>query len=174
MNRHLLAMSALMSASAYFRLLPSRPATCSSIASFAVLLCAALVLEDMYAAPLCLPILVWRMSVDSRLAAFLLLVSGNLIRLEAVSGLVALAVVVGAAISPYIVAVAEAPSHDTAILMSGSSSVVMRAFYAFSLAALGSVGGLAQAGRLARGDFPAAPLLRRASGGKSGNGVGAQ
>jgi hypothetical protein len=52
-NRRLLAMSALMSASAYFRLLPPRPATCSSIASFTVLLCAALVLGDIYAAPLC-------------------------------------------------------------------------------------------------------------------------
>ena len=41
------SMSALMSASAYFRLLPPRLATCSSIASFTVLLCAALVLEDM-------------------------------------------------------------------------------------------------------------------------------
>jgi hypothetical protein len=38
--------------------------------------------------------------------------------------------------------------------------------------ALGSVGW--EAGRLARGAFPAAPLLRRASGGKSGNGVRAQ
>jgi hypothetical protein len=47
-NRRLLAMSALMSASAYFRLLPPRPATCSSIASFTVLLCAALVLEDIW------------------------------------------------------------------------------------------------------------------------------
>jgi hypothetical protein len=47
-NRRLLAMSALMSAGAYFCVLPSRPATCSSIASSTALLCAALVLEDMY------------------------------------------------------------------------------------------------------------------------------
>jgi hypothetical protein len=45
-NTRLLAMSALMSASPYFRLLPPRPATCSSIASFAVCLCAALVISD--------------------------------------------------------------------------------------------------------------------------------
>jgi hypothetical protein len=71
-SRSALAMSALMSASAYFCLLPPRPdATCSSIASLTVLLCAALVLEDMYAAPLCLPIFAWRISVDSRLTAFL-------------------------------------------------------------------------------------------------------
>jgi hypothetical protein len=95
-------MSDLMSASAYFRLLPPRPAASSSIASFAVLLCAALVLEDMYAAPLCLalPIFARRMSVNSRLSAFLLLVSSNLIRLGAVSGAVVPAVVVGVAISP--------------------------------------------------------------------------
>jgi hypothetical protein len=72
MNRRLLAMSALMSASAHFRLLPPRPATCSSIASFTVLLCAALVLEDICAAPLCLPIFTWRTSVGSRQTAFLL------------------------------------------------------------------------------------------------------
>jgi hypothetical protein len=47
-------------------------------------LCAALVLEDICAAPLCLPIFTWRTSVSSRQAVFLLLVSGNLIRLEAV------------------------------------------------------------------------------------------
>jgi hypothetical protein len=40
-NKHLLAMSALM------------PPTCSSIASFTVCL---IVLKDIYAAPLCLPI----------------------------------------------------------------------------------------------------------------------
>jgi hypothetical protein len=56
------------------------------------LLCAALVLEDIYAAPLCLPIFTWGTSFDSRQTAFLLLVSGNLIRLEAVNGSVALAV----------------------------------------------------------------------------------
>jgi hypothetical protein len=45
------------------------------------------------AAPLCLPNFTWRTPVpDSRQTAFLLLVSGNLIRLEAVSGSVALAV----------------------------------------------------------------------------------
>ena len=125
-NKRLLAMSALMSASAYFRLLPPRPATCSSIASFTVLLCAALVLEDIYAAPLCLPIFTWRTSVDSRQTAFLLLVSGSLIRLEAVNGSVALAVGVDAAISPSIVAVAGASTHVAAMLMSGSSSMMMR------------------------------------------------
>jgi hypothetical protein len=86
-------MSALMSASAYFRLLPPRLATCSSIASFTVLLCAALILEDICAAPLCLPVFTWRTSVSSRQAVFLLLVSGNLIRLdmlEAVDGAAAL------------------------------------------------------------------------------------
>jgi hypothetical protein len=107
-NRRLLAMSALMSASAYFRLLPLRPATCSSIASFTVLLCAALVLEDIYAAPLCLPIFAWRTSVGSSQTAFLLLVSGSLMRLKAVNGSVALAAVVGAVISSSIAAVAGA------------------------------------------------------------------
>jgi hypothetical protein len=56
------------------------------------------------------------MSVDSRLTAFLLLVSGNLIRLDAVNGSVALAVDVGAAISPSpsVVGVAGAFSRDIA------------------------------------------------------------
>jgi hypothetical protein len=125
-NRRLLAMSALMSASAYFRLLPPRPATSSSIASFTVLLCAALVLEDICAAPLCaLPVFTWRTPVGSRQTAFLLLVSGNLIRLEAVNGSAALAADVGAAISPSIVAVAGASTHVSAVLMSGSSSMMM-------------------------------------------------
>jgi hypothetical protein len=49
------------------------------------------------------------MSVDSRLTAFLLLVSGNLIRLEAISGAVAPAVVVSAAISTSAVAARRQP-----------------------------------------------------------------
>ena len=44
-NKRLLAMSALMSASAYFRLLPPRPATSSSM-PLLPMLCAALVFED--------------------------------------------------------------------------------------------------------------------------------
>jgi hypothetical protein len=52
--------------------------------------------------------------VDSKLTAFLLLVSGNLIRLEAGNGALALAVVVGVAISPSAVAVARAPPHVAA------------------------------------------------------------
>jgi hypothetical protein len=55
------------------------------------------------------------MSVDSRLTAFLLFVSGNLIRLEAISGAVAPAVVVGVAISPSTAVVAGAPPHVAAI-----------------------------------------------------------
>jgi hypothetical protein len=71
-NRRLLAMSALMSASAYFRLLPPRPATCSSIAFFTVLLCAALVLEDIYVLPLCAfrSLLGERRSIQGRLPSF--------------------------------------------------------------------------------------------------------
>jgi hypothetical protein len=54
------------------------------------------------------------------------LVPGGLIRLEAVNGSVALAAVVGAAISSSIVAVAGASTRVAAMLMSGSSSMMMR------------------------------------------------
>jgi hypothetical protein len=73
--------------------------------------------------PICLPIFTWRTSVDSRQTAFLLLVSGNLILLEAVNGSVAFAVDVGAAIPPSIAAVAGASTHVSALLMSGPSSM---------------------------------------------------
>jgi hypothetical protein len=56
---YLLAISALISVSAYFRLLPPLLSICSSIASATVLLCAALVLAAMCTALLdllCLPI----------------------------------------------------------------------------------------------------------------------
>jgi hypothetical protein len=69
-----------------------------------------------YVLPLCAyqSLLGERRSAGSRQAAFLLLVSGNLIRLEAVKGSAALAADVCAAISPSIVAVAGASTHVSA------------------------------------------------------------
>ena len=84
--RRLLAISALISVSAYFRLLPPRLSNCSSIASVTVLLCGALVLAPMctdFLNLLCLTILSCNMSFESSLSTcFLLLVSGSLLRLE--------------------------------------------------------------------------------------------
>jgi hypothetical protein len=71
-NRHLLAMSALMSASAYFRLLPPRPATCSSIALFPFVVRLSSRRYNIYMLPLCAfqSLLGERRSIQGRLLSF--------------------------------------------------------------------------------------------------------
>ena len=125
--RRLLAISALISVSAYFRLLPPLLSICSSIASATVLLCAALVLAAMCTALLgllCLPILSCNTSFGFSLCGcFLLLVPGSLVRLDFFLCWAGCEAIPVAASPPSASDSAEASIHS-ARFMSGSSSIL--------------------------------------------------
>jgi hypothetical protein len=127
--RRLLAISALISVSVYFRLLPPLLSICSSIASATVLLCAALVLAAMCTALLdlmCLPILSCNTSFGSSSSGccFLLLVPGGLIRLEFFFFCWAGCEAIPVAASPSPASDSAVASIHSARFMSGSSSIL--------------------------------------------------